>query len=88
MNKEENMERPNRKRVRLPGFDYDTPGYYFITLCTTQKQKLLCDIVGTVREAGPYSDNQTPLTKEKERSFQNALFRMVTRTGIEPMLPP
>ena len=53
MNKEENMERPNRKRVRLPGFDYDTPGYYFITLCTTQKQKLLCDIVGTGLPDGP-----------------------------------
>ena len=53
MNKEENMEHPNRKRVRLPGFDYDTPGYYFITLCTTQKQKLLCDIVGTGLPDGP-----------------------------------
>ncbi|MCQ2441006.1 MAG: transposase [Clostridia bacterium] len=36
----------NRKANRLKNFDYSTDGYYFITICTNNKQKLLCDIVG------------------------------------------
>ena len=41
------MPLPNRKTIRLPGYDYNTPGYYFITLCTKNKAKLLCDIQTT-----------------------------------------
>ena len=37
----------NRKITRLKNYDYNTPGYYFITVCTKNKQKILCDIVGT-----------------------------------------
>ena len=41
------MAFPIRKAVRLKGYDYNTPGYYFVTVCTKEKQKLLCSIVGT-----------------------------------------
>ncbi len=37
---------PKRKNIRLPDFDYSRSGYYFITICTANKQKILCDIVG------------------------------------------
>ena len=47
------MELPNRKTVRLKDYDYSTPGYYFVTLCTKEKKKLLCDIVGTGVLDGP-----------------------------------
>jgi len=40
------MELPVRKRIRLKSFDYSSPGYYFITLCTEDKEKILGDIVG------------------------------------------
>ena len=40
------MELPKRKRVRLQNFDYNQNGYYFITICTKEKQKRLCKIVG------------------------------------------
>ena len=50
------MELPKRKTVRLKGYDYNAPGYYFITLCTKEKQKLLCDIVGTGVLDGPKTD--------------------------------
>ena len=46
------MERPKRKTIRLQAYDYNTPGYYFITFCTKEKQKL-CDIVGTGLPDGP-----------------------------------
>ena len=37
---------PNRKPTRLKYYDYSQNGYYFITICTHNKQKTLCDIVG------------------------------------------
>ena len=37
---------PVRKPTRLPKFDYNTPGCYFLTICTEDKKKLLCSIVG------------------------------------------
>lgn len=42
-----------RKAIRLKGFDYNDPGWYFLTICTKGKIKLLCDIVGTGLLDGP-----------------------------------
>ena len=37
--KEQSEDRfPVRKHPRIPGYDYATPNYYFITICTHQKQ--------------------------------------------------
>ena len=47
------MELPKRKNIRLKGYDYNTPGWYFITICTKNKEKLLCNIVGTDVLGGP-----------------------------------
>ena len=47
------MVLPKRKTTRLQGYDYRTSGYYFITFCVKNKQKLLCDIVGTDVLGGP-----------------------------------
>ena len=33
-----------RKHNRLKGYDYSQNGYYFITICTVEKSKILCDI--------------------------------------------
>ena len=38
------MEYPTRKLHRLKCWDYSQPGYYYITICTKDKQKLLGDI--------------------------------------------
>ena len=57
----------SRKHNRLENFDYSTTGYYFITVCTAKKQKILCDIVGcgildapkiTLSETGKIVKNQ------------------------------
>ncbi|MBP3599789.1 MAG: transposase [Clostridia bacterium] len=40
------MNLPKRKPTRLKNFDYSQNGYYFITVCTHNKRKILCDIVG------------------------------------------
>ena len=40
------MEQPKRKPNRLSDFDYSQSGAYFITVCTKEKSKILCNIVG------------------------------------------
>ena len=37
----------DRKSPRLKGFDYNSKGAYFITICTKNRKCLLSDIVGT-----------------------------------------
>ena len=37
---------PERKPTRLKNFDYHNNGYYFITICTHNRKKLLSKIVG------------------------------------------
>lgn len=46
-------ELPNRKKLRLNGFDYSSEGAYFITICTDKKQCILSKIVGTDAHIGP-----------------------------------
>ena len=36
-----------RKQIRLQNYDYSENGAYFITICTKDKQKVLCKSVGT-----------------------------------------
>lgn len=33
-------ELPKRKQIRIQDYDYFTPGAYFITVCTTDREKL------------------------------------------------
>ena len=35
-----------RKRVRLENYNYSKAGFYFLTLCIKDKEKILCEIVG------------------------------------------
>ncbi len=49
----DNTSFPNRKHIRLKDYDYSTPGYYFITVCTKDKKPILNRIVGTDVLGGP-----------------------------------
>lgn len=40
------MELAKRKPTRLQGYDYSTPGAYFITICVKDRKQLLSTIVG------------------------------------------
>ena len=44
------MECPKRKPTRLKGYDYSTPGAYFITICTHNRKYLFSNIVGAIHE--------------------------------------
>ena len=38
------MNYPKRKQLRLPDYDYSTPGAYFVTVCTEDKSCILSHI--------------------------------------------
>jgi len=40
------QEYPSRKTIRIEKYDYSTPGAYFITVCTANKEKLFWESVG------------------------------------------
>ena len=40
------MDLPKRKPTRLKGYDYSTPGMYFLTICVKGRKQLLGKIVG------------------------------------------
>ena len=44
---------PKRKSTRLQGYDYSHAGYYFITICTKDKQAILGQIVGADTSVRP-----------------------------------
>lgn len=80
------MERPNRKSTRLGVHDYSEPGAYFVTICTKDKQKILCDIVG----GGAHDAPQIRLTAignivdKYIRSTNNISFVTVDKYVIMP----
>ena len=56
------MDRPKRKRLRLPHFDYSSPGAYFVTICTRDRRCILSDItVGALHEAPEAHVQLTPI---------------------------
>ena len=38
------VEMPKRKQIRLPDYDYSSPGAYFVTVCTLGRRCILSDI--------------------------------------------
>ena len=47
------MEYPKRKRIRLPDYDYSTPGAYFVTICTAERRCILSTIAVGEQLAAP-----------------------------------
>ena len=54
------MVLPDRKPNRLKNYNYSDIGAYFITICTVEREKALCDIVG----GGDLDAPKTVLTYE------------------------
>lgn len=46
------MELEKRKQIRLKTYDYSENGYYFITICTKDKEHILCKKDCILREEG------------------------------------
>ena len=57
-NKEE-VEKNNRRSIRLKGFDYDQQGYYFVTLCSVDREGIfgkICRDLMTLNGLGKLVD--------------------------------
>lgn len=44
---------PYRKSIRLKNYDYSSNGYYFVTICTQNREKLFGEIVGATLRGRP-----------------------------------
>jgi putative transposase len=45
---------PDRRKLRMDGYDYDLPGYYFVTICTNKSREYF----------GEINDNKVVLSSE------------------------
>ena len=64
------MTLPKRKPTRLKEYDYSTPGAYFITICTKNKEKLLSRIIVGEGLCALPQNILAPIGKEIENSIQ------------------
>jgi putative transposase len=60
------QKRPVRKLIRLKEYDYSTPGYYFVTICTNKRKCLF----------GEISDHRMELN-DAGYMFRNGLRRLI-----------
>ena len=44
----------HRRSIRLPGYDYRTPGAYFITICSWQRECLFGEVIDDTMQLSPY----------------------------------
>ena len=70
------MDIPKRKPTRLKNYDYSQNGYYFITICTHNKQKFLCNIVGAIHESPEIELNSIGNIVDKYINQLNARFAL------------
>ena len=61
---------PKRKPTRLKGYDYSSPGAYFITICTKDRKHLLSEIIVGEGLCALPQNILTPLGKEIKNSTQ------------------
>ena len=50
------MVLPNRRSIRLKGYDYSSNGVYFITICTQNREHLFGNIINGKMETNPLGD--------------------------------
>ncbi len=50
---------PNRKTIRLQSYDYASPGYYFVTICTKEKDHLFGEIRNGIMYLNPLGEIAT-----------------------------
>lgn len=44
------MKQPHRKSIRLKGYDYSQPGFYFVTICAQHRRSIFGDVVEGVMQ--------------------------------------
>lgn len=67
---------PQRKRIRLKNYDYSQNGYYFVTICTYERQQLF--------EMSAVGNDLcvVPETAPQNRILQNRLLQMQKKFDV------
>ncbi len=69
MEENETRDRPCRKQIRLPAYDYSAPGAYFVTICTKNR----CCVLSSIRRGDPCGRPELrllPCGKIAEQAFE------------------
>jgi len=48
------QDKPNRKTTRLHGYNYSSPGIYFITICTQNRECIFGEIINNTMQLNQY----------------------------------
>ena len=66
------MGRDNKRResIRLQGFDYNSAGAYFLTICTENRQSVLSTVVGGDVLDAPYRIHLLPYGEIADKYIQ------------------
>lgn len=75
-----------RKKIRLKEYDYSNSGYYFITICTEQKKKIFCNIVG--QGLAPAKIKLSPLGKIADNQIKDLPKRFTNITVDKYVIMP
>jgi len=65
------VRRPNRRSIRLPGYDYSRAGAYFVTICVKDRKCLFGDIVERKMEVNDAGRMVDKWYRELENKFPN-----------------
>lgn len=60
---------PERKCIRLKGYDYSQGGYYFVTICSKDRRSIFWDVGATCGRHG----DKIQLSNSLRVPFQNRL---------------
>jgi REP element-mobilizing transposase RayT len=61
----------HRRSVRLPGYDYSQPGYYFVTFCVCNRKCLLGTVAGDTVNLSPLGTIVKDVLAATEQFFWN-----------------
>ena len=79
-------ELPKRKPTRLQGFDYNSGGAYFLTLCTKDRKPLLSTIVGRdVLDAPQVQLTNYGVVAERQIRQMNEIYEHISVEGFAIM---
>ena len=71
----------NRKSIRLKGYDYSQPGFYYVTICIhNRRQNLFGDVVNgemVLNEMGNIANNQLVCLPERFPNVKMDIFQIM-----------
>ena len=93
---QQGARRPNRRSIRLPGYDYSQAGAYFVTICTKDRECLFGDIVNremSLNDAGRMADKWygelenkfTDIKCDKYIIMPNHFHAIIQNVGADPV---